>query len=107
MCVCVCLCVCACVCACVCVHVCTCVRVFVRVYTCVCLCYFTLQILFIIADITYFLFNFECKERVVYEYTCVVDVVYDVTLGFKKGEPSILGVLNADSCEIDVLIRLV
>lgn len=34
-----------------------------------------------------------------------IDVVYDVTLGFKKGEPSILGVLNADPCEIDVLAR--
>ena len=40
-------------------------------------------------------------------YPCLVDVVYDVTLGFKKGEPSILGVMNADPCEIDLFVRLV
>lgn len=36
---------------------------------------------------------------------CLVKAVYDITFGFKKGEPSILGVMNADPCEIDVLAR--
>ena len=36
---------------------------------------------------------------------CLVEAVYDITLGFKKGEPSILGVMNADPCEIDILVR--
>ena len=36
---------------------------------------------------------------------CLVEAVYDITLGFKKGKPSILGVMNADPCEIDILVR--
>ena len=43
-----------------------------------------------------------CTKNILY---CLVEAVYDVTLGFKKGEPSILGVMNADPCEIDILVR--
>ncbi|XP_065889508.1 1-acyl-sn-glycerol-3-phosphate acyltransferase gamma-like [Dysidea avara] len=34
-----------------------------------------------------------------------VGAVYDVTFGFKEGEPSILGVMNAEPCQVDMLIR--
>ena len=81
----------------------------VCVCVCVCTCVSGLQIQFTIADIhSNILFCLICmNKRVIRAYACVVDVVYDVTLGFKKGEPSLLGVLNAESCEIDVLVRLV
>ena len=43
--------------------------------------------------------------KYMYILYCLVEAVYDITLGFKKGEPSILGVMNADPCEIDILVR--
>ena len=35
----------------------------------------------------------------------LVEAVYDVTLGFKKGEPSLLGVMNGEPCDVDILAR--
>ena len=42
---------------------------------------------------------------VMYSLYHVVGAVYDVTFGFKEGEPSILGVMNAEPCQVDMLIR--
>ena len=89
-----CVCVCVCVCACVCVYVCARVRVCAHVRACVCMC----------GCVHVRMCACVCAHSNV--CASLVDVVYDVTLGFKKGEPSILGVLNADPCEIDVLVRL-
>ena len=42
-----------------------------------------------------------------YSLYCAVGAVYDITFGFKEGEPSILGVMNAEPCQVDMLIRYI